>query len=234
MNENETKRLSRLTAILTQLQVKRLVTATTLAEKFSVSVRTIYRDIRALEQSGVPIITEEGKGYSIMDGYKISPVMFTENEANALISAGIIIEASNDESLIKEFSSAIQKIKAVIPNRLQERTEALEAKFAVAKTYTQTSKKSKYLLSIQKALIEHWIIKIEYTNLENINSVRELEPFAIYSNENDEWILIAHCRLRNEFRSFLLNRIQNLIILNIKFEPHPITLTEYRKKVYGD
>lgn len=61
MNDNDTKRLSRLTAILTQLQTKRLLTATTLADKFGVSVRTIYRDIRALEQAGVPILTEEGE-----------------------------------------------------------------------------------------------------------------------------------------------------------------------------
>jgi len=74
MSDNETKRLSRLTAILTQLQTKRLLTATTLAEKFGVSIRTVYRDIRALEQAGVPIITEDGKGCSLMEGYKIPPV----------------------------------------------------------------------------------------------------------------------------------------------------------------
>ncbi|WP_370539714.1 helix-turn-helix transcriptional regulator [Algoriphagus sp. Y33] len=77
MNDNDTRRLSRLTAILTQLQTRRLLTATNLAEKFNVSIRTIYRDIRALEQAGVPILTEDGKGYTLMDGYKIPPVMFT-------------------------------------------------------------------------------------------------------------------------------------------------------------
>jgi biotin operon repressor len=65
MNDNDTKRLSRLTAILTQLQTKRLLTATKLAEKFNVSIRTIYRDIRTLEQAGVPILTEDGKGYMV-------------------------------------------------------------------------------------------------------------------------------------------------------------------------
>ena len=83
MNNNDTKRISILTAILTQLQTKRVLISTTLANKFGVSVRTIYRDIKALEHAGVPILTEDGKGYSLMEGYKISPVMFTENEANA-------------------------------------------------------------------------------------------------------------------------------------------------------
>jgi predicted DNA-binding transcriptional regulator YafY len=65
VNNNDTKRISRLTAIVTQLQTKRLVTATELAAKFAVSVRTIYRDIRALEEAGIPLYVEEGRGYSI-------------------------------------------------------------------------------------------------------------------------------------------------------------------------
>ena len=77
----EKTRLSRLTAILIQLQSKRLITSTELADKYGVSIRTIYRDIRALEEAGVPIYTEEGKGYSLSEGYRLPPVMFTEEEA---------------------------------------------------------------------------------------------------------------------------------------------------------
>ena len=92
MLDNDIKRLTRLTSILTQLQSKRLVTATKLAGKFGVSVRTIYRDIRALESAGIPIITEEGKGFSLMDGYRLPPIMLTETEANALITAELFIQ----------------------------------------------------------------------------------------------------------------------------------------------
>ncbi len=87
MEHKDTKRLSRLTAILIQLQAKRMVTANDLARKFGVSARTIYRDIKALEQAGVPIVTEEGKGFSLLEGYRLPPIMFTESEANALITA---------------------------------------------------------------------------------------------------------------------------------------------------
>ncbi len=87
MDDTNIKRLTRLLALLTYLQSKRMVTAPELAQRFSVSVRTIYRDIRALEQAGVPIGTEEGKGYFLMDGYRLPPVQFTEEEANALITA---------------------------------------------------------------------------------------------------------------------------------------------------
>jgi predicted DNA-binding transcriptional regulator YafY len=87
MNDNDIKRVSRLTAIITQLQTKRLLTAAHLSMVFGVSIRTIYRDMKALEQAGVPIMTIEGKGYSLMEGYRVPPVMFTEAEANALISS---------------------------------------------------------------------------------------------------------------------------------------------------
>ena len=76
MDEKEKSRLSRLTAILTQLQSKRILTAGEIAEKYNVSKRTVYRDIRTLENSGIPIITIEGKGYSIMQGFNIPPIMF--------------------------------------------------------------------------------------------------------------------------------------------------------------
>src|SRR6478735_1606336 len=104
---NSPKRLPRLTAILTQLQTKRLLTATELAEKFEVSVRTIYRDIRALEQSGVPILTEEGKGYSLMEGYRVPPIMLTESEANALVTAEQLIRQNKDSSFVREYIEAI-------------------------------------------------------------------------------------------------------------------------------
>ncbi|MCC5613221.1 HTH domain-containing protein, partial [Nostoc sp. CHAB 5834] len=91
--DNDIKRLSRITAILIQFLSRRLVNSKTLAGKFNVSVRTIYRDIKLLESAGVPIMTEEGKGYSLMDGYKVPPVMLTETEANALLTAELIIQS---------------------------------------------------------------------------------------------------------------------------------------------
>ena len=234
MNTGDTKRLSRLTAILTQLQSRRLVTAAKLAEKFGVTARTIYRDIRALEEAGVPIFTEQGKGYSLMEGYRIPPVMFTEDEANAIITAEFLIHASKDESLIRKFTSAVQKLKAIIPDDLKNRVEILEEKIGITRTYTDQSVKSKYLLDIQKALVGHLVIKINYTNQSNQKSARELEPFAIYASENGDWLMVAHCRLRKEFRTFLLTGIDELSITDENFEPSAMTFTQYRKKFYGN
>ena len=110
---NKIPRLSRLTAILTILQSKRIITASEIASKFDISKRTAYSDIKSLELSGVPIYTEEGKGYSLMEGYTLPPIMFTEQEANALITAEQLISKNKDKSLVNNHSNAISKIKAL-------------------------------------------------------------------------------------------------------------------------
>jgi predicted DNA-binding transcriptional regulator YafY len=125
VNNNDTKRISRLTAIVTQLQTKRLVTAPELAAKFLVSVRTIYRDIRALEDAGIPIYVEEGKGYSLTEHYRLPPVMFTESEANALIIAEQLVLNNKDSSLIKDYSEAIEKIKSVLTLNIKDKANLL-------------------------------------------------------------------------------------------------------------
>jgi predicted DNA-binding transcriptional regulator YafY len=233
MQDQDRKRISRLTAILTQLQSRKIQTATKLADKFDVSARTIYRDIKALEDAGVPIITEEGKGFSIMEGYRIPPVMFTENEANALITAELLIKACKDVSLINEFSTAIQKIKSVLPNHLKSRIESLESKVAITKFYTEKGDKSKYLLNIQKALLENLVLKINYSNASNVASERELEPFALFSNTNDDWVLVAYCRLKKDLRSFSLSKIESLSFTYENFIPQKITFEQYLKKKYS-
>jgi len=150
----EKKRLSRLTAIITQLQSKKIITATTLAKKFNVSVRTIYRDIRTLEQSGIPIITEEGKGYSIMGGFYLPPVMFTENEANALVTLEKLIQNNKDQSLIEHYTNAIIKIKSVLKKSQKEKTELLSERIQIRITPAQDKKTSNYLIKVQSAITD--------------------------------------------------------------------------------
>lgn len=227
MNNNDTKRLSRLTAILTQLQSKRLLTATSLADKFHVSVRTIYRDIRALEQSGVPIITEDGKGYGLMDGYRIPPIMFTENEANALITAEQLVLKNRDSSLIKEYSEAIHKIKAVLLYSTKDKADLLSKRIAVSPAMPNTGA-SNSLTLIQNALTDFKVLKITYqSELKDEKTERNVEPFALYYNLQESWTLIAYCRLRNDYRMFGLSKILQIEQLSLSFRPHKLTLKEY-------
>ena len=230
MHDNDTNRLSRLTAILTQLQTKRLLTAPELASKFSVSVRTIYRDIRSLEQSGVPIITEDGKGYSLMEGYRIPPVMFTENQANALILAEQLVLKNKDASFIKEYSEAIDKIKAVLRHDVKNKANLLAERTRFNQNING-ERNSNNLSDLQFALTNYCLAKIEYTNEANKTTGRLVEPFALLSTK-ENWLLVAWCRLRKEFRYFRLDRIKKLEVLPEKFAPHKMTLQEYFDKFY--
>jgi predicted DNA-binding transcriptional regulator YafY len=226
MIDNDTKRLSRLTAILTQLQTKKLLTATELADRFSVSVRTIYRDIRALEQGGVPIVTEEGKGYSLLEGYRLPPVMFTETEANALITAEQLVLKNKDASFVKEYSGAIGKIKAVLRHNDKESANLLAERVLFSHN-VENDRTSTHLSALQMALTRFSLSQIDYYSPDsNETTKRTIEPFALLSTQ-ENWLLVAWCRLRKAFRTFRLDRIQSLTILHEKFEPHKMTLKEY-------
>lgn len=227
MNDNDVKRISRLTAIITQLQTKRLLTATQLANRFNVSTRTIYRDIKALELAGIPILTEEGKGYTLMQGYKLPPVMFTENEANALITAEHMLLKSTDTSLSREYAAAISKIKAVLLHLTKERVELLSNRIAVSPAIFHANP-SDSLTLIQNALTSFKILEIIYQSKhKGEKTERKIEPFALYFCLKEKWLLIAYCRLRKDFRMFSLNRISKINPLDISFQPHEMTLSQY-------
>src|ERR1044072_4377382 len=117
-------RIDRLSAILIQLQSRRLVKAQHIADKFAISLRTVYRDVRALEEAGVPVIGEAGTGYSLMEGYKLPPVMFNQDEASALLTAAKLVQSKTDQRTAKHYNSALDKIKAVL--RFSEKTHIEE------------------------------------------------------------------------------------------------------------
>jgi predicted DNA-binding transcriptional regulator YafY len=229
MNNKDTKRISRLTAILTQLQTKRLITSTSLAEKFSVSVRTIYRDIRILEQAGVPISTEDGKGYTIMEGYRIPPVMFTENEANALITIEQLIQKNSDSSLVMAYSDAISKIKAVLLYATKDKVELLANRIVVSPAMPNINT-SNSLTIIQNALTAFKTLNISYwSGHKDEKTERNIEPFALYYTLQESWALIAYCHLRKDYRMFRLDRIIKITQLELGFVPHKLTLASYLK-----
>jgi predicted DNA-binding transcriptional regulator YafY len=230
MDNNDTKRLSRLTAILIQLQAKRMVTAPSLAGKFNVSTRTIYRDIKALEQAGVPILTEEGKGYTLMEGYRIPPVMFSENQANALILAEQLVLMNKDSSFIKDYTEAIDKIKAVLGQSEKNKANLLAERTRFQQNIKR-ERNSDNISKLQFALTNFCLTEIDYTDELNKITRRNIEPFALLST-TENWLLIAWCRLREEFRYFRLDRITRMNILTDKFEQHKMTLQEYFDKYY--
>lgn len=218
--------LSRLISILTLLKSKRLLTASELSRKFEVSVRTIYRDIRKLEEAGVPITTIEGRGYSLMEGYTVPPVQFTEKQANALITAQHLVKQTKDVSFVADFEEALTKIKSVFKTSIQEKSALLHSKIHVFDTsYEDIS--SNALSEIQLAITNFNYIDINYQKANDNNiSFRKIEPYAFYTT-NRKWILIAWCHLRNDYRAFRIDRIQHFKILNETFEDRKFNLQDY-------
>ena len=227
MEQNDTKRFTRLIEIFVILQSKKINTATVLAKRFNVSVRTIYRDIKALEQAGVPILTEEGKGFSIMEGYRIPPIMFTETEANALITAEQFILKNTDSSLIKNYTDAVNKVRAVLQYSLKEKTEFLSERIAV-RPQIPHEYISDTLTAFQNAIVNALVMVISYKS-ESKDEItnRQIEPFALYLNIQNSWTLIAYCRLRKDFRHFRLDRVLSLTTLDEKFTPLNLTLDQF-------
>ncbi|TWV94681.1 helix-turn-helix transcriptional regulator [Chitinophaga pinensis] len=225
------KRLTRLTAILIRLQTKKIVTAAELAMRFDVSVRTIYRDIRTLEQAGVPVITEEGLGYSLMDGYRIPPVMFTEEEANALITAEEIISGNRDASFIMAFKGATAKIKALLRETMKEKVNLLQDR-TIVKQDEHKVQSSSCLSQLQISMTNSQIVKISYTDEHAVSTDRIIEPFAFYGTK-DIWLIIAYCRLRQDFRAFRLDRISKAQPLQENFTPQKMTLSEFFQQHYN-
>lgn len=228
MDDKEKPRLSRLTAILTQLQSKRIITARFLAEKHHVSLRTIYRDIRTLEKSGIPIVTEEGKGYSIMEGYHLPPVLFSEDEANALITIEQLAIKNKDQSLVDNISSALEKIKAILRYSQKGNADLLAERIYFGGN-NKEEKTSDNLMQIQSAITQYKVVTIDYISSDKKQSTRRIEPFAIYSIEGN-FLLVAFCRLRNDFRHFRIDFIENFTIEPQNFDPHHMTIKEYFEK----
>ncbi|WP_406684268.1 YafY family transcriptional regulator [Seonamhaeicola sp. MEBiC1930] len=218
--------LPRLISILTLLKSKRLLTATELSKKYDVSIRTIYRDIRKLEEAGVPVTTIEGRGYSIMDHYTVPPVQFTEKQANALITAQHIVNQSKDVSFVTDFNEALIKIKSVFKSSVQEKSELLNDKIRVFNwEYEEFS--SDALSEIQLAITNFNYVEINYQKADDYDTTfRKIEPYAFYST-NHKWILIAWCHLRNNYRAFRIDRIKHFKILPLTFENRNFNLQDY-------
>ncbi|GAA3605963.1 YafY family protein [Flavivirga amylovorans] len=198
-------RLTRITSILIQLQSKKVVTAKDIADRFEISLRTVYRDIKTLQEAGVPIGSENGIGYFIVDGYSLPPIMITEEEANALIVSEKLISNQGDVSLIKDFNSILIKIKSVLRNFEKENVAKLENR--ITPSYKKDVFESNWLSLIQKSITNTKVLEIVYHSIyKDEQTLRRIEPLGVYYTDK-AWILIAHCKLRNEIREFRLDRI---------------------------
>ena len=211
-------RIDRLVAILIHLQGRRVTRAEEIAEEFAISVRTVYRDIAALAEAGVPIVGEAGLGYSIVRGYHLPPVHLTAEEATALITAALLMDRFADSSLSRSMGSALAKIRAVLPQDHQDRIARLESRMSIAQGPHRSRAAS--LFAIQKALADRTVLRIAYRNSgAPASTQRDVEPLGL-TYYADRWHLIAWCRLRRDYRDFRSDRIESLALLSEQFGPH--------------
>lgn len=213
-------RIDRLTAILLKLQSKRRITAEEIAEHFDISIRTVYRDLKALGEAGVPIGAEQGSGYFIVDGYYIPPVMFTRDEASAILLAGKLIEKQTDHSVRQNYESALLKIRSVLRSGEKDFLQNLEPYIEVLKPLNNKDDDfpDHFLADINNALVDHKVLQFEYySNYRDAYTSRQVEPLGLcfYSGH---WHLIAYCRMREGTRDFRTDRIMKLTVLDENFD----------------
>lgn len=226
-------RLDRVTAILIQLQSKRIVKAQDIAERFNVSLRTVYRDIRTLEEAGIPLVGETGIGYSIMDGYRLPPVMFTLEEATAFLTAEKLVEKLTDASTDESYKSAMYKIKAVLRSSEKDYLETMDNHIEVLDNpYIPKERNANYSLqSILKSISGKHVLTINYfANHSQENTSRNIEPVGIfYSGSN--WHILAFCQLRNDYRDFRIDRISQIISTPLPFKKQHPSLKSFLKQI---
>ncbi len=223
-------RIDRLVATVLLLQSKRIIRAQDIAEHFSISVRTVYRDLTALQEAGVPLAAEAGEGYSLVEGYHLPPVMFTHEEASALFVGGEFVQCLTDASLKKHVASALLKIRAVLPEEKQEYVERLQQTTAVLVPSVGFAGgfRDDVLALMQEAVVHRRALKMEYSATSN-NAITQrcVEPlYLIYYS--DHWHLIAYCRLRQDYRDFRTDRIKHILPSGEIFPlHHDFSLTKY-------
>src|SRR5437899_8618905 len=215
-------RVDRLMAIVVRLQSRRVVRAEDIAADFEISVRTVYRDLVALSEAGIPIVAEAGVGYSLVKGYHLPPVMFTAEEASALSIGGKLVEHLTDASLRKQMESALLKIRSVLPRDRQDFLDRLERSTAVLSRGSNAIPRlsSEALIPIQRALAERRVLALDYQGGQRRDMTRrQVEPLGLVYYA-DNWHLIAYCRLRRDVRDFRTDRICKLQLQNELFSGH--------------
>jgi predicted DNA-binding transcriptional regulator YafY len=216
------KRFDRNQSILLALKSRRIVKAEELAEEFNVSLRTIYRDIKSLMESGVPIYSEAGYGYSLDRDFLMRPVSLSEDEASALYFSALFSKRFLDKNTYQFSQQAMRKVQAILSDdtidyieNLSERTHLGEG---ISKDWTNLTDID--LNGLHRAIFDCIPLKIlyysKYTDSEND---RIIEPMAVFYL-NDRWHLAAYCRLRKDYRDFRVDRIRSVKILEDHFKAH--------------
>ncbi|MDR6923491.1 MULTISPECIES: YafY family protein [Chryseobacterium] len=234
MNDHYLKKLDRVTAILTQLQSKPMIRAQDLAEKFDVSIRTIYRDVKTLENAGIPIIGEAGNGYSLMDGYKLPPIMFTKEEVLSFITAEKLMQKFSHQSLGNHYQAAMVKVRSVLRNSDKNLIQNIEKQIDVFSHHAGAEDHVKNVLpTILESIADKTQLIIEYQTVDSTVTNRTIEAVGVFFEFN-YWYIMAFCTLRKDFRQFRVDRILQILKTQTPFLQEYGQINDYRKNGNGN
>lgn len=213
-------RTDRLLAIVLELQARKWVRAEDLAATFEVSKRTIYRDMLALDESGVPIVSIPGRGYSLVEGYFLPPLTFSTDEAIMLLLGADFVAQNFDAQYRGAAQSASHKIVAVLPEHLRREVEYLQGSIQFIAVNGPFAPET--LQQLRRAIIQRRMVRFRYHARSHGGEPtrREADPYALLHVGN-RWILIAYCHLRRDRRHFRLDRMEDVAVLDREFTRPP-------------
>ncbi len=209
------RRADRLFQLVQLIRSRRLTTASFLAQRLEVSERTVYRDVADLQHQGLPIEGEAGVGYRFGKGFDLPPLMFTQEEAAALVAAARIAQNWVDTSMSNDIEGALGKILSVMTSHSRASAEAvaIHVPKAVQSVDTHTRKN---LQTLREAVRLRHVLRIRYNALDDAVSERTVRPLGCFY-WGAVWTLAAWCELRDDFRGFRIDRIESIATPRIHF-----------------
>lgn len=216
-------RIDRLSAILIMLQSSPSVRMKQITNRFDITPRTVYRDIKALEEAGVPIAGDSRTGFSLVEGFKLPPLMFTEKEAFAFLAAEKLVDRFSDAGLKEGYKSGIDKIKSVMRlaeikamDNFTDNVSSLDLRFK------NPADSQNILQHLMSEIFKRKKVQISYFSYSRQEaSIRKVDPIGIFFSMS-HWYLIAFCNTKKDYRTFRVNRIQEIINTDKDFEQkHP-------------
>ena len=223
------RRADRLFRLVQVLRARRFATAKSLAEALEVSERTVYRDVRDLSLSGVPIEGEAGVGYALRRDFDMPPLMFDFEEIEALTAGARMLQAWSSPALAKAAQSALDKIAAALP---AEKRIAMDRTRLYAPSFHVDRELGKVLDVMREAIVEQRRLSFQYKDAGDQPSERKVRPLGLYVG-GQRWTLAAWCEMRQDFRNFRLDRATNVAIGN-RFPDEPgKRLEDFLRAVQG-
>lgn len=213
-------RTDRLLALVLELQAKGWQRAEDLAERFEISKRTVYRDMQALSESGVPVVSVPGQGYSLVEGYFLPPLSFSADQALMLLLGADVMAQNFDAEYRTAATDAISKIEAVLGSQLHEEVAYLQRSLRFIANHGSGS--SEMLPRIRRAIIQRRVVHFAYharmaDEIGGAQTTRDANPYGLM-HVNNQWYMIAYCHLRQDVRNFRVDRIDHLEVLSQTFQ----------------